>query len=153
MNVDLQDPRALIDAAYACISGPAGAPRDWATLRTLYLPRALLLRTVYDDAGEPQAKVFNVDEYIADTTPFFARESFHEVATGFAIQRFGAVASVRSTYEAKRDPRDTEVIKRGVNFLSLFHDGNRWWIASIVWDNEAEGRVLPREWSEAKGER
>jgi len=146
VSVDCTDPRALVDAAYACISGPAGAPRDWDTLRTLYLPRALMLRTVYDDAGRPHAKVFDMDSYIADTTPFFAKESFHEVATGFEIQRFGAVASVRSTYEAKRDPRDAEVIKRGVNFLSLFHDGDRWWIAAIVWDNEGERRVLPAAW-------
>ena len=61
-------------------------------------------------------------------------------------QRFGAVASVRSTYEAKRDPRDADVIKRGVNFLSLFHDGERWWIASIVWDNESDERKLPIKW-------
>lgn len=146
MTVDTTDPRALVDAAYACISGAAGAPRDWATLRTLYLPRAIMLRTVYDEAGRPHAKVFDMDAYIADTTPFFAKESFHEVATGFAIQRFGAVASVRSTYEAKRDPRDAEVIKRGVNFLSLFHDGERWWIASIVWDNESDERKLPIKW-------
>lgn len=125
MNVDVRDPRALVDAAYACISGPAGAPRDWETLRTPYLPRALMLPTVYDEAGRPHAKVFDMDACIADTSPFFARESCHEVATGFAMQRFGAVACVRSTYEAKRDPRDAEIIKRGVNFLSLFHDGHR----------------------------
>ena len=39
---------------------------------------------------------------------------------------------------------------RGVNMVHLWNDGldcsGRWWIMSIIWDNEREGLTLPAEW-------
>lgn len=48
--------------------------------------------------------------------------------------------------EARRHPDDATPFKRGVNFLHLFHDGERWWVMSICWDNEREGLRLPETW-------
>ncbi len=137
--IDVRDPRAVVEGVYALISGAAGVARDWDRFRTLYLPGARLLRTTVDAHGRVQPAHFSVEEYIANVTELFAREPFHEFATGFRIERFGAVASVRSAYEAKRDPGDPRPFKSGVNFVQLFHDGDRWWIASVVWDNERDG--------------
>ena len=138
-KIDVRDPRSVVEGVYLIISGAAGAPRDWTTFRTLYLPGARLLRTVVDAAGRAVPAHFSVEEYIANVSELFAREPFHEFATGYRFERFGAVASVRSAYEAKRQPGDPQPFKRGVNFVQLFHDGDRWWIASVVWDNEREG--------------
>jgi hypothetical protein len=139
-TIDLRDPRAVVEGVYTIISGAAGAPRDWDLFRTLYLPGAHLLRTTVE-AGVVRPAHFSVEEYIANVTELFAREPFHEFATGYRFERFGAVASVRSAYEAKRGASDPQAFKRGVNFVQLFHDGSRWWIASVVWDNEREGVV------------
>ena len=60
-----------------------------------------------------------------------------------AAERFGAVMSARSVYEARRDPADRELLKRGVNFIHLWDDGARWWIASVVWDDARPGVAEP----------
>ena len=139
----LTDPVRLVETVYALISGPAGAPRDWARWRSLYLPDARMLRTVVDPRGRPRAMRFGLDEYIADVAPRFATSGFHEVQVGWHAERFGAVMSARSVYEARRDPADRELLKRGVNFIHLYDDGTRWWIASVVWDDARPGVAEP----------
>jgi hypothetical protein len=32
---------------------------------------------------------------------------------------------------------------RGINSIQLFHDGTRWWVLGIAWDNERPGNPLP----------
>lgn len=144
----LTDPVRLVEAVYALISGPAGVPRDWARWRSLYLPDARMLRTVVDAQGRPQAMRFGLEDYIADVAPRFAASGFHEVQVGWHAERFGAVMAARSVYEARRDPADATLLKRGVNFIHLFHDGARWWIASVVWDDARPGVELP-DWFRA----
>ncbi|MGO1001910.1 hypothetical protein [Lysobacter sp. CA196] len=136
---DTQDIGRLIRAVYACISGPAGAPRDWARFRYLQHPRALSLRTVVEADGSTRAAVFDVDSYIADVALFFAGNDFHEVETEQRVERFGQVAHVWSKYEARPTPDSPTVLKRGANSIQLCHEQGRWWVFCTVWDNEREG--------------
>lgn len=129
----------MIRQVYACISGPAGAPRDWARFRELHHPRALSLRTVVHPDGRIESKVFSVEEYIADVTPLFAHTPFHEIEIAQRVERFGQVAHVWSQYEARAHPADTAILKRGANSIQAAHDGQRWWIISTIWDNERPG--------------
>ena len=91
---DTQDIGRLVRAVYACISGPAGAPRDWDRFRYLQHPRATCLRTVVEADGSTRADVFDVESYIADVTPLFASSDFHEIEIEQRVQRFGQVAHV-----------------------------------------------------------
>jgi hypothetical protein len=136
---DAQDIGRLIRAVYACISGPAGAPRDWARFRYLQHPRALSLRTVVEADGSTRAAVFDVDSYIADVEPFFAANDFHEVETEQRVERFGQIAHVWSKYEARPTADSPTVLKRGANSIQLCHEHGRWWVVSTIWDNEREG--------------
>jgi len=136
---DAEHIETLVKAVYACISGPAGAPRDWARFRFLHRPEAISLRTVIDSDGQPRAEVFTVDGYIANVEPFFAANAFYEIETAHRIERFGQVAHVWSRYEARADPDSPTVLKRGANSIQLFHDGARWWVVSTIWDNERPG--------------
>ncbi|MFD0324476.1 hypothetical protein [Lysobacter gummosus] len=70
---DTQDIGRLVRAIYACISGPAGAPRDWARFRYLCHPRNLSLRTVVEADGSTWAQVLDTEQYIADVEPFSPR--------------------------------------------------------------------------------
>jgi len=137
VNPDALHIETLITALYACISGPAGAPRDWTRFRSLHRPEALSLRTVIDGDG-PRAEVFDIDRYIANVEPFFARNDFFEVEIDQRIERFGQVAHVWSRYEARPAPDSPVLLKRGANSIQLFNDGERWWIVSTIWDNERE---------------
>lgn len=138
----------LIAELYATISGPAG-PRDWSREREIFHPQARLMRTGVDGSGRPWIRIMSLDEYIADTTPFFAAEDFYEIEVARRVDRFGNVAHARSVYEARRHPHDAELLKRGVNSIQLYHDGERWWVMSVLWDNERPGVEVPAEWRSA----
>ncbi|MGH8171576.1 MAG: hypothetical protein ACREPX_00420, partial [Rhodanobacteraceae bacterium] len=134
-----QQIETLVKAMYECISGAAGAPRDWARFRYLQRPDAISLRTVIDANGNPRAEAFNVDGYIANVEPFFAETSFFEIEIDHRIERFGQVAHVWSRYEARPAPDSSILLKRGANSIQLFNDGTRWWVVSTIWDNERDG--------------
>jgi len=137
-NPDAVSIDTIIHAMYESISGKAGAPRQWERDRALYHPKALLIPTRPADGGGAVADVFDMDGYIASRTPFFAENDFFEIEIARREFRFGAIAHVLSFYEGRKSP-DGEIVKRGVNSIQLFHDGERWWVMSILWDNERPG--------------
>lgn len=139
---DTQDTGRLMRAVYACISGPAGAPRDWDRFRYLQHPRATCLRTVVEADGSTRADVFDVESYIADATALFASNDFHEIEIEQRVQRFGQVAHVWSLYEARPAPDSPILLKRGANSIQLCHEHGRWWVFSTIWDNERPGLVF-----------
>lgn len=136
---DAERVETLVPAIYACISGPAGAPRDWERFRYLHRPEAISLRTVVGPDGRVRAETFDIDAYIANVEPFFARNDFHEIEVAQRVERFGQIAHVWSVYESRPAPDSPLLLKRGANSIQLFHDGARWWVVSTAWDNEREG--------------
>jgi len=127
---------AAIDEMYAMISGPAG-PRDWSRQANCFLPDATQVRTWVNEQGRPQRLAMSLDEYAANTTPFFAENDFHEIETGRRIDVFGNIAHVWSNYEARRSPGDAAPERRGINSIQLFRDPDQGWrIVHMIWDNE-----------------
>lgn len=147
-NADAVSIDAVIKALYESISGYAGAPRDWERDRALYAPGALLIPmrppTATPRSGGGAAEILDVDGYIRSRTPFFAANDFFEVEIARREFHFGAMAHVLSVYEG-RDAPDGKIIKRGINSIQLYNDGTRWWVVSIMWDNERDGVALPEE--------
>lgn len=130
---------AAVDAMYAMISGPAG-PRDWSRQREMFHPDARQMRTGVDASGKPWIKIMALDEYAADTTPFFMSTPFYEVETARRIDVLGNMAHVWSAYEARNAPDAASVERRGINSIQLYRDETgRWRIMSMIWDNEREG--------------
>lgn len=126
---------AVIDEMYAMISGPAG-PREWARQENCFLPEARQVRTWVDEGGRAQKLSMTLDEYRDNTTPFFAENAFYEVETNRRIDRFGNIAHVWSSYEARRSPDDAEPERRGINSIQLFnHPDHGWRIIHMIWDN------------------
>ena len=127
---------AAIDEMYAMISGPKG-PRDWSRQSNCFLPEARQVRTWIDEDGRPQKLIMTLDEYQANTTPFFADNDFFEVETGRRIDLFGDIAHVWSNYEARGSLDDAEPERRGINSIQLFRDADQGWrIVAMIWDNE-----------------
>ena len=79
----------------------------------------------------------------------FVEKGFYEAEIGSNIERFGNVASVRSVYETRRTA-EGPLLGRGINYLTLFWDGKRWWIANAVWDDERPDNPIPKEWIRPK---
>ena len=127
---------AVIDEMYDMISGPAG-PRDWSRQANCFLPEARQVRTFVDEQGRPGMLAMSLDEYAANTTPFFMANPFYEVETSRRIDVFGNMAQVWSAYEARTSPDEANVERRGINSIQLFrHPEHGWRILAMVWDNE-----------------
>ena len=127
---------AVIDEMYAMISGPAG-PRDWSRQVNCFLPEARQVRTWVDEQGRPQMLAMGLEDYSANTTPFFMANPFYEVETSRRIDLFGNMAHVWSAYEARTSPDAADVERRGINSIQLFrHPDLGWRIISMIWDNE-----------------
>lgn len=133
---DEQRIRAVINEMYAMISGPKG-PRDWSRQANCFLPEARLVRTSVDVHGRPAMTAMTLDEYAANTTPFFAANDFFEIETSRRIDVFGNIAHAWSGYEARGSLVDAEPERRGINSIQLFRQHDHGWrIVHMIWDNE-----------------
>ena len=133
---DEQEIGAVIDEMYAMISGPAG-PRDWSRQINCFLPEARQVRTSVDGEGRPQMLSMSLDDYAANTAPFFMANAFYDVETSRRIDLFGNIAHVWSAYEARPSSDAAEVDRRGINSIQLFrHAELGWRIIHMIWDNE-----------------
>ncbi len=65
-----------MSAAYDVISGPAGEPREWDRMRSLFIPEARLIPVARDSLGNVVHNVLGVEEFVADATPYFEQNSF-----------------------------------------------------------------------------
>lgn len=133
----------IVKAYYETISGPAGQPREWARDRTLYIPSIKLI-SLSVEAGKPVADIMSHQEYIESSNEFFLKNGFFEKEIHRVTQRFGNMAHVFSTYEA-RNTEDGPIIARGINSIQLYFDGARWWITAAMWDDERPDNPIPKE--------
>jgi hypothetical protein len=143
---------AIVNAAYAVISGPAGLPRDWERERALFLPGARLIPTAVkpgDNESGLSPQILDVEEYIARVEPLFREKGFYETEVARRTEQFGRIAHVWSTYESRYREDDSEPFMRGINSFQLFHDGARWWIVNIYWQHESAAHPIPEKY-EAK---
>lgn len=133
-------------AIYDVISGPAG-PRDWNRLRSLCVPEARLTSTAKGPGSESEpVRLLTVDDYVQRGGRFFSTHPFYESAIVNRVQRFGNIAQVLSSYASSSGPTE-KPFARGINSFQLFNDGTRWWVLSILWDEESPTNPLPTEMS------
>jgi hypothetical protein len=146
---DVKSIDAILAALYDAISGPAGE-RDWDRLRSLFYPAARLIpcvRATQEKAIPAMtARVLTVDEYIKRAQPAFKANGFFEREIARRGERFGSVAHVFSTYEARHSANDPQPFARGINSFQLFFDGTRWWVVTIFWDSERPDQAIPEEY-------
>ena len=146
---DVESIDAIITAAYDGISGPAGEKRDWDRERSLYFPGARLIPTA--KAGENTAlapQILDIDAIHCAGGTVFCDERIlrkRNCTPDGAVRLHGASWS---TYESRHDPSDPEPFMRGINSIQLFHDGNRWWIVNIYWQQESSEHPIPEKYLE-----
>lgn len=143
---DVATEEAIIKALYDVISGPAGAPRNWDRMRSLFHPDAKLIPAGRAQDGTYRIRVMTLADWIAGAEPYFAREGFFERELAHRSERFGQIVHRFSTYDSRRAASDTAAFARGINSIQLFNDGRRWWVMNIMWDAERPGLTLPPEY-------
>jgi hypothetical protein len=143
---DVASVDAILAALYDVISGPPAEVRDWDRMRTLFLPGARLIPTGPQREGGNAARVWTVEEYIERAGPQLMQNGFWETEIGRTTERFGAVAHAFSAYESRIETPDSDPVMRGINSIQLFDDGSRWWVVSVLWDNERAGQPIPERY-------
>jgi len=136
---DVNSLDAILKAIYDVISGPAGE-RDWNRFRSLFVPEARLTSATRKDGGP--VRLLDVEGYARGAGSYFKTHAFYESAIVNRIQKFGNIAQVFSSYASRTAPNE-KPFARGVNSIQLFNDGSRWWVLSILWDEESPANPLP----------
>jgi hypothetical protein len=141
---DVNSIEGIVKASYETISGGVGVPRQWGRDRTLFASSVRYVSVSKSKAGEVHARTSDYEGYLNESDGFLVKEGFTEVELGRQIRRFGNVATVLSSYEG-RVQSTGKVVTRGVNIFSLYFDGKRWWIQTMMWDEESAENPIPAE--------
>ena len=142
---DVKSIDSILAALYNVISGPAGE-RDWNRFRSLFLPSATLTSAGKDREGNIHIRPRTVEGYVTGAGGYFAQHGFFESPIVSRVQTFGSVAQVFCSYESRNAPGEAP-FARGINSVQMSYDGKRWWIVSILWDEERPDNPLPKEFA------
>ena len=142
---------AILSALYGSVSHAADARPDFDRMRKIFLYVGML---VPPKAPGADFRPMDVDQFAERVEKAaVTRKEKGEAPTGFferEIARrtdcFGDVCQVFSTYESRHAPSDAAPFQRGINSIQLLRDGNRWWIASVVWDAERPDNPIPAQY-------
>jgi hypothetical protein len=145
---DVKSLDAIVAAAYAVISGPAGT-RNWDRFRSIFLPQARFTQVDKAPDGSTIVISWGVDEFIRDATAVFAKEAFYENGIVNEPSGYGNMRQVLSSYESRRAPGE-KPFQRGINSFQALYDGKRRWIVDIFWDSERPDNPLPAKFAKGK---
>ena len=145
---DFATPLAVVDALYETVQRSPGEGFDWARMRSLFLPEAVLIPNTEQSGGEfrvetPGSFIECAERFTTVGGPDdqgFAEEQVHAI-----VDQYGDVAQVFSTYE-KRFYTSSEILGRGINSVQLVRHDGRWWIVSIAWDEESGAGPIPTQY-------
>jgi hypothetical protein len=140
---DVKSIDSILTALYGVISGPAGE-RDWNRFRSLFLPQARLTAATKNADGSSRVRPMGVEDYAKGAGNYFLQHAFFESPIVNRIETFGNITQVFSSYESRHATGEAP-FARGINSIQLLNDGTRWWIVSILWDEERAGNPLPKE--------
>ena len=139
------DPTKTIDEivkeGLGIISGKKGEARDWDRFRDLFAADAQFSVLVKSKEGKSQIRNFNLEEFVRSGKNFYINNDFSEVEIKKIINEYNGIATVFQSYLVEVNGKK----EKGVNAYQLMHDGERWWIISLMWTNDQNGNPLPEE--------
>lgn len=142
---DVESIDAILTALYDVISGPVGQARDWDRMRSLFVPGARLIPTGHLQDGSGGHRILTVDDYVQGSGSALVEMGFREVEIGRVTERFGSIAHAFSAYESFRGT-ETAPFMRGINSIQLWHDGTRWWVVTVFWQQESPDTPIPEKY-------
>ncbi len=134
----------IIRAYYEVVSGPAGESADRQRDMFLHHPDALVGMVGLDADRRPALHTMTLAEY-HDRFGGPRSEPFYEWEIHREVMRFGSIAHVWSTY-VESDAPDRDPAGRGINSITLYFDGERWWITGWIYDSERADNPIPAEY-------
>lgn len=144
---DVASPEAVTRATYEVIQRPPGENYQWERSASLFLPDALQIPNTEQNGGNFSVFTHQQFQWIVDSFTNIGGpndQGFQEEQTHAVVHRYGDVAQVFSTYQ-KHYWESDDILARGINSFQLVQHDGRWWIVSIVWDDEASAGPIPGE--------
>jgi hypothetical protein len=142
----------LVASLYDVISGPAGQ-RDWNRFRSLFVPDGRIGLVVPESSATKDAPAhkgdavfLSPDMYAQRDDPYFKTHGFFERSIVNRVEEFGNLVQVWSTYESRNAKADSQPFTRGINSIQIVHARGRFWIASVLFDDERAGLTLPEKY-------
>ena len=132
---------SIVAAVYGVISGPAG-DRNWDRFRSLFTPDGRLVPIGKKPDGSFGHRVLAVEDYVKGAGDFFKKEGFYESEIARRTEQFGQLAVIFTTYASRHAP-DEKPFARGINSMTFYNDGRRWYCLSIIWDAERPDNPIP----------
>ena len=123
---------------YAVISGPPGQKRDFAKMRAMFAPNALL-RVI----GPKGVRGGTLEDYIAKSGPVLEKEGFTETELDRHLEIYGNLAHAWSSYHGRT--ANGSFNERGINSFQLVKVDGKWLVASILWQEETPQFPLPAD--------
>lgn len=148
LDDDVASPESIVLAVYESIKRAPGEPFQWDRFRSLFIENATLIPNTEQRGG-----AFDVlssqdfVDWIEDVTPIGEPndKGFSESEVHHVVNRYGDIAQVFSTYQ-KHFWDEERVLGRGINSFQLVYNEGRWWIVSIIWDEESGAGPIPAEY-------
>jgi hypothetical protein len=151
---DVASPEALVRAAYETVSRAPGKPFEWDRFRTLFLPGARMIPNTEQTGGT--FTTHTVESFITWIDDGWKRvigtpndRGFAESGVSNVVEQYGDIAQVMSTYE-KHIWGETQVRGRGINSFQMVRKDGRWWITSLIWDEETGAGPVPQKYLPTK---
>ena len=142
---DTESVESTIRTLYDVISGTKEEQRDWDRFRHLFIKNARLIGSAYTREGEFDYRNMTPDEYINANSPFFERQDFFENELSRTTNEYDHIVQVFSTYELKFF-KEGQTAARGINSIQLINARGRWWIVSLMWEQEAKQHPIPEKY-------
>jgi len=147
----------LVASLYDVVSGPAGQ-RDWDRFRALFVPDGQIAwinpesaATKDKPARTGDAVFLTPDMFVQQNDTYFKANGFFERSIAKRVEEFGNLVEVWSTKES-RDAKDDAHPSRGIDSFQIVHVHGRFWIASLIFDDERPGMTLPAKYLKTPGQ-
>jgi hypothetical protein len=144
-QADVQSQDSVLKAFYESLTFPEGKDPDWERFSNLFA-----------SASAPFVRMNPGAVLVTDLTGFLANfsgriksgalKSFNEEEISRSTESFGNIAQVFSTYRKGLNTADPQKFVRGVNSLQIFFKDGRWWIASLMWQDETPENPIPPQY-------
>ena len=144
-QTDLRSIDSLLKVFYESLSFPEGKSPDWDRFRNLFASATSpCIRIAGDSVMQMDRESFIA--FFGGRIKQGTLRSFEEKEIGRTGEYYGGLAQVFSTYEKKMNLADQAKPIRGINSFQLFFKSNRWWIASVTWQDESPDKPIPKKY-------
>jgi hypothetical protein len=146
---DLGSIDGVLKTFYESLGFPEGKGPDWERFRNLFAYAASPCVRVAGDS----VMAMDREGFIAFFSGRITKgtlKSFDEKEISRTGESYGRIAQIFSTYEKRMNLAAGGAPVRGINSFSLFFKGDRWWIASVVWQDESTVKPIPDKYLDKK---